>query len=60
MNSNPELENLDSTAHQSRTSMHKRFNSTKARYKRVVNKIEGNTNKSLSQIRKWSQGQSYQ
>ena len=56
--SSPKIQNKGIPFYKSRTSKTKRFNSTNARYKNVVNKIEKDR-KSLSQIRKWSQGNKY-
>lgn len=56
--SSPKLHSTSANFYKSRTHKTKRFNSTNARYKNVVNKIEKDR-KSLRQIRKWSQGRTH-
>jgi hypothetical protein len=55
VNSNPKFTPINPSFHKSRICKSKRFNSTNARYKNVVNKMEKD-NVSLRQLRKWSQG----
>lgn len=57
VNSTPKFTPIHPSYQKSRITKSKRFNSTNARYKNVVNKMEKD-NVSLRQLRKWSQGES--